>query len=183
MNGHVRSVGREEAIGVKQGAGEVEALLDVGGKGGALKASPHFLDKCKETIGKQFTCSDTSEAGGIQFSSFAHGNLFEQKAAAIPYPSPPTRLKKKGAERIGNENRPIEDFPRHQGVAKMERRTRRTVLNSLSIRSRIKKAFNGIWFNLNGSNDAQGHDFDQAVFRKVTEYAPIPVFKKRIQFG
>ena len=92
MNGHVRSVGREEAIGVKQSAGEVEALLDVGRKGGALKASPHFLDKRKETIGKQFASGNSSEVGGIWLRHFAHGNLFEQKAATIPYPSTPTRL-------------------------------------------------------------------------------------------
>ena len=48
MHGQVRGVGHQGAVRAKQGAGEVEALLDVDADAGALQHPPHLLSYAHE---------------------------------------------------------------------------------------------------------------------------------------
>ena len=51
MHGDMGGIGDELAVGIEQGAGEVQPLLDVGGKGRALQYRAHlFRDRHEEII-------------------------------------------------------------------------------------------------------------------------------------
>ena len=50
MDGHMRGVGDQGTLGVKDCAGEVETLFDVDGLGGVLKGGAHLLGDRHEEI-------------------------------------------------------------------------------------------------------------------------------------
>ena len=54
MDGDVRGVGDEAAVGIEQGAGEVEAFLDVRGEGGAAQGDAHLLGDGGKTTVEEF---------------------------------------------------------------------------------------------------------------------------------
>ena len=54
VDGDVRSVGDEAAIGVEQGAGKIEAFLDVRGEGRAAKGDAHLLGDGGEAAVEEF---------------------------------------------------------------------------------------------------------------------------------
>jgi hypothetical protein len=53
VDGDVRGVDHQLARRVEQGAGEIEALLDVGGDGGALEHFAHLPGDRREAMGEQ----------------------------------------------------------------------------------------------------------------------------------
>jgi hypothetical protein len=53
VHGDVRRVDHQLAMGVEKGAGEIQALLDVGGNGGALEALAHLVGDGGEAMSEQ----------------------------------------------------------------------------------------------------------------------------------
>jgi hypothetical protein len=54
VDGDVGCVGDEVAFGVEEGAGEVEALLDVDGAGGGAEGFAHVFGDGLEAVGEDF---------------------------------------------------------------------------------------------------------------------------------
>ncbi len=54
VDGDVRGVGDESALGIEEAAGEIEAFLDVGGEGDAAEHLAHLFDEAAEPCGEEF---------------------------------------------------------------------------------------------------------------------------------
>ena len=68
MDGDVRGVDEEPAGGVEDGAGVIEAFLDVGGDGGAAEQFAHGVGDALETGAEQFG------SGGFGFRAGGAGS-------------------------------------------------------------------------------------------------------------
>ena len=78
MDGDVRSLSQQSAVGVEERAGVIAALLDVGGVGGARERLAHLLGDGDEALPQDLDAAGNREIG--LYGLILHGVRYNRRA-------------------------------------------------------------------------------------------------------
>ena len=120
MDGHVGGVGDQPALGVEQGAGEIQPFLDVDRIGGVLEGDPHLLGDGHEEVVEDL------EQDGIAVGAHRHPprqrlHPLQQKMVVAADLERPARLHHHGGRGIGDDGRADDPIARPHVLAPVDR--------------------------------------------------------------
>ena len=116
---HVRGVGDEVAGGVEEGAGEVEALLDVDGLGGRLEARAHLLGHGHEQVVEDLEHHRIRGGGGIR--SRRRARAVQPQRPVRQHDGAPPLLDHRGRVVLGDDRGALHMRGHRQALAPVQR--------------------------------------------------------------
>lgn len=119
MHRNVRGIGDQIAVGVEEGAGEVEPLLDVDGVRGVLQADAHLLGDGHEEAVEDLQHHRVGFGAGRDPVGTRPGPG-QQEVAGLARPGLPVGVEDRGRVLFGDDRRAGEDIARAQVGAPVE---------------------------------------------------------------
>ena len=121
MNRHMRRIGHEAALGVKQGAGKIETLFDVDRIGGVGKRCTHLLGNRHKQVVEHFE-HDRIGVRPNRLGAFQRRDACQDQVSIGVQLGAPAGLNDICAGRLFQDRRPVDGLARHHAVAIEKRR-------------------------------------------------------------
>ena len=115
MHRHMGRIGDQVALPVEEGAGEIEALLDVHGMAGVLQGRAHLLGDRHEEIVEHLQHDRIDSGADRGFAPERHMTA-EQQMAEGGHLRRPARLEDDGAGGLGDDRRAFDALARRSSV-------------------------------------------------------------------
>ena len=185
MNGDMRCVDHQPALGVEQGAGKILPFLDVGRDRRPLQHRAHFLGDAPETTAHQLQFDGLGTDGRlVSTRPTRRAGLFQENASVSGAPGGPPWTDDDHTVSLLDQQRPLERLPAagfpfvdqsdldppavEETPPGLRRAPVSGVLSHLPHRCGVTPAPN---------DDPGRHDFDLPAFRQVRENLPVPSFE------